>query len=72
MTVDATDSTAMCSTWFIRFPARGSRWRICSPQDASTDAVPGPGGEPVAVGEHGEIADIASTAVTPKRPLDAS
>ena len=32
---------AMCSTWFIRrFPARESRCRICSPEEASRGAVP--------------------------------
>ena len=31
----------MWRTWFIRrFPARDSRWRICSPEEASRGAVP--------------------------------
>ena len=34
-------NAAMWSTWFIRrFPARESRWRICSPEEASIGAVP--------------------------------
>jgi hypothetical protein len=31
----------MPCTWFIRrFPARDRRWRMCSPEDASSGAVP--------------------------------
>ncbi len=32
---------AMCNTRFIlRFPARDNQWRVCSPEDASSGAVP--------------------------------
>ena len=32
---------AMWIMWFIRrFPARDSRWRFCSPEEASSGAVP--------------------------------
>ena len=32
---------AMQGTWLIRrFPARDSRWRVCSPLEASIGAVP--------------------------------
>jgi len=49
----------MCRTRLIcRFPARESRWRTWSPEEASIGAVPFPGGEVRAVGEPGDVADL--------------
>jgi hypothetical protein len=34
-------AAAMCRAWLTRrFPARESRWRTCSPEEASNGAVP--------------------------------
>jgi len=49
--------------WFIRrFPARESRWRFCSPEDASSGAVPVNPGEAVAISEPRHVADVGQDA----------
>ena len=63
---------AMWIMWFIRrFPARDSRCRFCSPDDASKGAVPVSrlaGREPVAVGEPGDVADVGQGPGRDDRP----
>src|SRR5918995_674873 len=45
--------------WFIRrFPARDNRWRFCSPEEASSGAVPVQDANRFAVGEPGDVADV--------------
>jgi hypothetical protein len=49
----------MCSARLMRrLPARESRCRVCSPEEASSGAVPFPGVERVAVGEPVDVADV--------------
>ena len=51
-----------------RLPARDSRWRFWSPEDASMGAVPFRGCEVTAAGEAADVADVADQAGGAGRP----
>src|SRR6266508_1772654 len=49
----------MCRVRLVRrLPARDRRWRCWAPEEASRGAAAVPGGEPVAVGEAADVADV--------------